>query len=405
MKSRKFKSFLFLVVMLTAVTFSCDDSMPEPIYGSKPTVAFTATQSPGDIFTWSFTNNSSGAVSYSWNFGDGNGSSDANPSHTYSGAGSYTVTLTATAAGTSNALGWRGTSSQSVQIDLPTYERADVTFSVDMSNAGLAAGDRVNLNGSFQDNDYDGTLENPDLTNWCGECGWNEMKDDDGDGVYELTVNLATNITYQYKFTVNGWTRQEGFNSDDACAITTDNNNYNRPAVIGNMDQAVSMTTACFDSCDDCINYASMLEGTWRLDGYRVGDSKDSGGWWNWDGNGRDCHKDDTYTFTAAGGFEIDHGAETWIEAWQGNDPEGCGAPVAPHVNSTSHTYAVSGTMFTVTGDGAYIGLAKAHNGGEDGNSGGAITYEILEISDTNLKVTLDYCGGGCFWTYDLVKQ
>ena len=65
MKSRKFKSFLFLVVMLTAVTFSCDDSMPEPIYGSKPTVAFTATQSPGDIFTWSFTNNSSGAVSYS----------------------------------------------------------------------------------------------------------------------------------------------------------------------------------------------------------------------------------------------------------------------------------------------------------------------------------------------------
>ena len=35
----------------------------------------------------------------------------------------YTVTLTATAAGTSNALGWRGTASQSVQIDLPTYER------------------------------------------------------------------------------------------------------------------------------------------------------------------------------------------------------------------------------------------------------------------------------------------
>ena len=51
------------------------------------------------------------------------------------------------------------------------------------------------------------------------------------------------------------------------------------------------------------------------------------------------------------------------------------------------------------------MGLAKAHNGGEDGNSGGSITYEILEISDTNLKVTLDYCGGGCFWTYDLVKQ
>ena len=65
--------------------------------------------------------------------------------------------------------------------------------------------------------------------------------------------------------------------------------------------------------------------------------------------------------------------------------------------------------MFTVTGDGAYMGLAKAHNQGETNNggvqTGNSITYEILEISDTNLKVTLDYCGGGCFWTYDLVKQ
>ena len=91
--------------------------------------------------------------------------------------------MTATGPGTSNSLGWRTTASQSVQIDLPTYERADVTFSVDMSNAGLAAGDRVNLNGSFQDNNYDGTHENPNLANWCGECGWNEMSDADGDGV------------------------------------------------------------------------------------------------------------------------------------------------------------------------------------------------------------------------------
>ena len=89
MKSRRFKSFLFLVVLFTAITFSCDDSMPDPIYGTKPTVAFTATQSASDIFTWSFTNNSSGAVSYNWDFGDGNGSSDANPSHTYTGAGSF----------------------------------------------------------------------------------------------------------------------------------------------------------------------------------------------------------------------------------------------------------------------------------------------------------------------------
>jgi len=56
MKSRRFKSFLFLVVLLTAVVFSCDESLPDPIYGNKPVADFTATQSQSDIFTWSFTN-------------------------------------------------------------------------------------------------------------------------------------------------------------------------------------------------------------------------------------------------------------------------------------------------------------------------------------------------------------
>ena len=147
MKSRN--SFLFLVVMLTAVVFSCDESLPEAIYGTEPVADFTATQSQSDIFTWSFTNNSSGAISYNWDFGDGNGSSEANPSHTYTGAGQFAVTLTATAAGTSNSMGWRNTSTQSVQIDLPTYETANVTFTVDMRNANLAEGDVVNVNGTF----------------------------------------------------------------------------------------------------------------------------------------------------------------------------------------------------------------------------------------------------------------
>ena len=78
MKSRKLNSFLFLVVLLTAVVYSCDESLPDPIYGNKPVADFTATQSQSDIYTWSFTNNSSGAVSYNWDFGDGNGSSEAN---------------------------------------------------------------------------------------------------------------------------------------------------------------------------------------------------------------------------------------------------------------------------------------------------------------------------------------
>ena len=44
----------------------------------------------------SFSNLSTGAISYLWNFGDGGTSTAANPSHNYTSAGSYTVTLIAT---------------------------------------------------------------------------------------------------------------------------------------------------------------------------------------------------------------------------------------------------------------------------------------------------------------------
>ena len=396
MKSRKFKSFLFLVVLFTAITFSCDDSMPEPIYGTKPTVAFTAAQSASDIYTWSFTNSSSGAISYNWDFGDGNGSSDANPSHTYTEAGSFAVTLTATATGTSNALGWNQSASQAVQIDVPTYEKANVTFSVNMSNAGLSAGDKVNLNGSSE------------LGGWCGGC--NEMTDANSDGIYEITKVLTTNQSYEYKFTINGWNAQEQFGSDDDCAATVDGTFYNRQLPVSNLEENVTLSTACYDSCEDCLDYPSTLVGTWRLTGYKVGPGKDNGEWWTWkpEDQNRDCHVDDTYAFDANGGFSIDHGTETWLETWQaGVAAEGCGAPVAPHVNSTAHAYTLSGTTLTVTGNGAYMGLSKAHNSGEDGNSGGAITYEIHELSATAMKLTLDYSGGegARYWTFTLVKQ
>ncbi len=62
-----------------------------------PTAGFVGSPTSGEVpLTVNFTNQSTGATSYSWNFGDGGNSTAANPNHTYTSAGAYTVTLTAT---------------------------------------------------------------------------------------------------------------------------------------------------------------------------------------------------------------------------------------------------------------------------------------------------------------------
>jgi len=64
----------------------------------------------------------------------------------------------------------------------------------------------------------------------------------------------------------------------------------------------------------------------------------------------------------------------TWLEAWQGA-PEGCGAPIAPHVGGAA-TYAYDATAgtLTVNGLGAHIGLAKVINGAEISSPSAAVS-------------------------------
>jgi PGF-pre-PGF domain-containing protein len=75
--------------------------------GPAPVAGFTANVTSGDApLTVAFTDESTGAATWSWAFGDGNTSTDRNPVHTYTAAGTYTVILTATnAAGSSSATG------------------------------------------------------------------------------------------------------------------------------------------------------------------------------------------------------------------------------------------------------------------------------------------------------------
>ena len=120
-----------------------------------------------------------------------------------------------------------------------------VTFNVDMGEyEGTYA--MVNLNGSFN--------------GWCGEC--TEMTDADADGVYTASVELDQGVSYEYKFTLDGWTAQEEFAGGEDCTSTIDGFT-NRTFTVGSMDEALS--TVCYNSCDACESTGGGGDSTYTV--------------------------------------------------------------------------------------------------------------------------------------------
>jgi hypothetical protein len=162
---------------------------------------------------------------------------------------------------------------------------------------------------------------------------------------------------------------------------------------------------------------ANPLIGTWQLDpndgALGVGPALGDYSWWflnQWgdDVTTRACYMDDEYVFGADGTFMNVLGSETWLEPWQGVDPEACGAPIAPHDGTNPATWSNTGSTITVNGLGAYLGLAKVHNTGENGMpAGNTITYDyVLSNNNNTLEVTITgFNGGGETWYYRFIKQ
>lgn len=178
---------------------------------------------------------------------------------------------------------------------------------------------------------------------------------------------------------------------------------------------AVAGFTACSED-DEPAAEEEVVEGpeapflgTWGLDGagaLGVGPTQGSVEWWNFPQDAvdlRTCAMDDTFTFAADGVYTIDLGADTWLEGWQGVD-EGCGAPVAPHV-SGDYGFSVNeaGTELTITGEGAWIALAKVTNDGEDGVAT-SITFNVVSVTDTKMTLELE-AGSAVWWTFNLAKK
>tara|TARA_B100000780_G_scaffold72751_2_gene48758 strand:- start:5076 stop:6674 length:1599 start_codon:yes stop_codon:yes gene_type:complete len=86
--------------------------------------------------------------------------------------------------------------------------------------------------------------------------GWNgasvEMTDDNGDGVYNVTVDLPEGI-HEYKFNNGGWDGTETLDSteDALCTITTDGFT-NRVIELDGALPEVQLGTVCFNSCEEC---------------------------------------------------------------------------------------------------------------------------------------------------------
>ena len=157
----------------------------------------------------------------------------------------------------------------------------------------------------------------------------------------------------------------------------------------------------------------TAIDGTWRVapeaGSLGVGPTQGATNWWSIDALGvieRSCYFDDTYVFNA-GSFSNVLGSETWLEGWQGVEADGCGAAVAPHDGSSPATYIyneAAGTI-TISGSGAYLGLPKAHNGGEDGMpANDTITYLVNIVDDNTMIIDIE-AGSGVWWTYKLVKD
>ena len=161
----------------------------------------------------------------------------------------------------------------------------------------------------------------------------------------------------------------------------------------GNMYGSITVTEAPFTP--------PTWVGDWLLDpvagALAVGPNAGSVGQWYAssaaDVDTRACLFDDIHRFNADGTYQQIMQDQTWLEGWQGV-AEGCGTPIAPHDGSNAATYTYTGETVTVIGDGAFMGLAKVHNTGEDGVSGGSITYNIVSVDENYLVVNIQYAPG-----------
>jgi hypothetical protein len=121
-----------------------------------------------------------------------------------------------------------------------------VTFQVNMNDQEVSS-DGVSLVGSFQ--------------------GWSPgttlMTDNDGDGIYTATVQVAPNGQFFYKF-INGISWQEVESVPGVCGVDDGFGQFNRVINVGST--SMTLPVVCFSSCANCIANPTSVSVTLQVD-------------------------------------------------------------------------------------------------------------------------------------------
>lgn len=100
---------------------------------------------------------------------------------------------------------------------------------------------------------------NGTFNNWCGACA--PLSDDDGDGIYSITIPLPAGII-EYKFAADNWNIQETLLPGSSCTLTTGQFTNRVYTVSGD----ATLPIVCWGSCDDCGINNGPFNVTFRVD-------------------------------------------------------------------------------------------------------------------------------------------
>jgi hypothetical protein len=139
----------------------------------------------------------------------------------------------------------------------------------------------------------------------------------------------------------------------------------------------------------------------------------------------RPCAFNDLYIFSQDGAFEYDNQGVIWGEDWMGLESGGCQpesnltGTVGEAWGSGTHQFnfipgsAATIPQITVTGTGAFIGFARAFNGGEypqgPPRENETITYDVVAYDPATEEIQLSINSGGgdpdVYWTFVLIPD